>query len=81
MLDVGLTVRVEESSSHVTEEVKQRLALIGKIVLYFYFVADVKIVELANTAPQTLNDLDIVSEKALHKVSCMSGDVLTHQTR
>jgi hypothetical protein len=65
----------------ITKELQDRLLAIGRIVLYFYFIEHFEAVKPAEVSQLVNSDLDILSEKALHKVATTPGDNLSHQTR
>jgi hypothetical protein len=64
----------------VTKELQDRLLPIGSVLLYFYFIEHLEAVKPAEVPQLDNKDLDVLSEKALHKVATTPGDKLSHQT-
>jgi hypothetical protein len=50
-------------------------------MLYLYFIENLEAVQPTEVPHLIDNDLDVLSEKALHKVATTLGDRLSDQTR
>jgi predicted Zn-dependent peptidase len=72
---------VDETNAPVTKKLAEELSLIGRIVLYFYFIEHLESVKPAEISQLANKQFSVLSEKALHKFAAVQGNELSHQTR